>query len=408
MNTVNITTSPTVAPQIDKLELQVSWTLSQQADLDISCVLYGKMGSLLDCAFFNNKNVENGAIIHQGDSKIDVEGVDESITINLAQLNAGVKALAFVVNCSNTTFAVVQAIKLAFIAREQNMSYIIEDPDCTSNDKGYIVCILHRPNDNDPSYWKITPVKKKANNGKSFQECLPELRNILRDFDIIDPILLDETSTQKIKSFDLQKGEFFELPDVDALSFCLGWDAGTDLDASVAFFDIHNDELLQSPVYFGQKTAYNQAIYHHGDNLTGAGEGDDEVIDIYLNRLPAKVHSLFVLVNAYRNDFSVVKNAFVRLVDLQTKRQICKYLLDNVEGRATGYLMCRIYRHKGIIDNSISWRIQALGIAKTGNTAHATVREILRERITKDVPYTRLQHTVHVTQGKDLIAKGTY
>lgn len=148
----------------------------------------------------------------------------------------------------------------------------------------------------------------------------------------------------------------------------LGWDitpgAGqVDLDASVATFDANGNEL--EVIYFGNKGSRNGSITHSGDNLTGAGDGDDEQIVVDLSKVPDAVQSIFCTVTSYRGQkLNVVKNAYVRVVNTADNSEVCRYSLS--EGQpTTGIIIARIYRHQG------EWKIAALGEFANGNTVKA-------------------------------------
>ena len=112
----------------------------------------------------------------------------------------------------------------------------------------------------------------------------------------------------------------------------LGWDfSGSntyDLDASVTGFDI-NKEVIEY-IYFSNKSGLNDSVKHYGDNLTGFGSGDDEVIKIILNQVPEKVHYLTVTINSFKgNSLIKAKKAFIRL--FTKKDKIGKYLLNRTK-----------------------------------------------------------------------------
>jgi len=112
----------------------------------------------------------------------------------------------------------------------------------------------------------------------------------------------------------------------------LGWDftgrETFDLDASVTGFDINN-EVIEF-IYFSNKIGLNNSVKHFGDNLTGEGSGDDEVIKIFLNNVPGNVHYLTVTINSFtRNSLIKAKRAFIRLYT--SKEKIGKYLLNRTK-----------------------------------------------------------------------------
>ena len=147
-------------------------------------------------------------------------------------------------------------------------------------------------------------------------------------------------------SVNLQKGQKISLSkegggDLSSVVMGLGWDAmakkglfgfsgGTqeiDLDASCLLFD-ENRSLLDS-VWFRQLRSRDGSIQHTGDNRTGDGDGDDEQIIVNLNSVPANVKSLIFTVNSFTGqDFSQVKNAYCRLVDKTTGKEIARYDLS--------------------------------------------------------------------------------
>jgi stress response protein SCP2 len=115
-------------------------------------------------------------------------------------------------------------------------------------------------------------------------------------------------------------------------------------------------------VYFGNLTHRSGAIQHQGDNLTGAGEGDDEQIMVDLPLVPPHIDKLVFVVNIYdanvrRQHFGMIRNAFIRLVDLSNNTEICRFnLSENYEGM-TGMVVGELYRHEG------EWKFNAIGQA---------------------------------------------
>ena len=112
----------------------------------------------------------------------------------------------------------------------------------------------------------------------------------------------------------------------------LGWDFSWfdsyDLDASVTGFDINNEVIEH--IYFSKLQGLDGSVIHMGDNLTGEGWGDDEVIHIFLNKVPEKVHYLTVAINSYKgNSLIKAKKAFIRL--FTKKEKIGKYLLNKAK-----------------------------------------------------------------------------
>ena len=94
--------------------------------------------------------------------------------------------------------------------------------------------------------------------------------------------------------------------------------------------------------------------------MTGAGEGDDEQIVVDLSRLPAEYDRIVIVVNIYqalqrKQHFGMIENAFIRLVDGKTNREMCKYNLTENYSGMTAMIFGEVYRHNG------EWKFNAMG-----------------------------------------------
>lgn len=125
---------------------------------------------------------------------------------------------------------------------------------------------------------------------------------------------------------------------------------------------ILSTDAKQSVVYFGNLRHPSGAIVHQGDNLTGAGDGDDEQIMVDISRLPYDVDKVVFTVNIYDarrrgQHFGMIENAFIRLVDMEKNQEICRYNLSENYDNMTGLVVGEIYR-KGS-----EWKFNAIGQA---------------------------------------------
>lgn len=110
-----------------------------------------------------------------------------------------------------------------------------------------------------------------------------------------------------------------------------------DLDASVILLDEEKNEV--DAIYFGHKKSKCGSILHHGDNLTGEGDGDDEIIDINLESLPSNVKYIGITVNSFKGQtFDKVSNAYCRILDAKTNKELVKYSLSE-QGNHTGIVI---------------------------------------------------------------------
>ncbi|WP_433238403.1 TerD family protein [Actinomadura nitritigenes] len=153
----------------------------------------------------------------------------------------------------------------------------------------------------------------------------------------------------------------------------LGWDAvakkglfgkgkaqSIDLDASCLLFDASGN--LADAVWFRQLRSKDGSVQHTGDNLTGAGEGDDEVINVDLQSVPANVTQLVFTVNSFTGqDFSQIENAFCRLVDEATGQEIARYDLSGA-GQHNAQIMAKVSR------DGDGWSMTAIGATASGRT----------------------------------------
>lgn len=178
-------------------------------------------------------------------------------------------------------------------------------------------------------------------------------------------------------SVSLQKGQKVSLSKDNAglskVIVGLGWDEvkrtkklfapkPQPIDCDASALVLRNGKLLDKGdiVYFGNLRHPSGMVQHMGDNLTGAGDGDDEQIVIDLANLPAEYDRIVLVVNIYqavqRNQhFGLIENAFIRIVDARTNTEMCKYsLTDNYSGM-TAMIFGEIYRHNG------EWKFNAIG-----------------------------------------------
>ena len=178
-------------------------------------------------------------------------------------------------------------------------------------------------------------------------------------------------------SVNLSKGQRINLSkEVEGLSKImvgLGWDAAkqsggilnhlfgstsysSDCDASA--ITMGNGNKYRACIYYGNLSEDN--VYHHGDNLTGDGDGDDEQITVDLAHLSSEIERIVFVVNIYncterKQDFGLIKNAYIRLVDESTGKEICKYNLSDDYAGKTAMIFAEVYRNNG------EWKFNAIG-----------------------------------------------
>ncbi|MFF8988725.1 TerD family protein [Streptomyces sp. NPDC014983] len=163
-------------------------------------------------------------------------------------------------------------------------------------------------------------------------------------------------SLQKNQTVSLVKGG---RPLLSQVRMGLGWEPAfrggdIDLDASVIAYGPRRNHV--DSCYFGKLTILKGAVKHSGDNLTGEGAGDDEVIAVDLGRIPQEVTGLVFTVNSFSGQkFTDVAKAYCRLVDAATGEELVRFDLTQAEPQ-TGVMMAKLIRQY-----SGEWEMTALG-----------------------------------------------
>nr|WP_014156927.1 TerD family protein [Streptomyces sp. SID7815] len=176
-------------------------------------------------------------------------------------------------------------------------------------------------------------------------------------------------SLQKNQTVSLVKGG---RPLLSQVKMGLGWEPAfrgkdIDLDASVIAFGPDRGHL--DSCYFGKLSILNGAIKHSGDNLTGEGAGDDEVIVVDLGRIPAEATGLVFTVNSFTGQkFTEVAKAYCRLIDAATGEELVRFDLTGAEPQ-TGVMMAKLIKQF-----SGEWEMTAVGEFVKSRTVRGMVK----------------------------------
>lgn len=172
-------------------------------------------------------------------------------------------------------------------------------------------------------------------------------------------------------SVSLQKGGNMSLtkanPNLVKVRIGLGWDVrqtggpAFDLDASA--FMLKGDGRVRMPqdmIFYNNKQSVDGSVYHHGDNITGVGEGDDEVVSIDLTRVPPDVQKVVFTCSIYeaemrQQNFGMVSRAFIRVVDDSTNQEICRFDLSEEASMLNSMIFGEVYRYGN------EWKFRAVG-----------------------------------------------
>lgn len=147
-----------------------------------------------------------------------------------------------------------------------------------------------------------------------------------------------------------------EAPGLNKIAVGLGWDAratdGTDFDLDASAFLVKSDGKVRSDddfCFYNNKTVADGAVQHMGDNKTGAGEGDDEVVKVELSKIPSDLDKVVFTVTindaeARRQSFGQVSHAYIRIVNEEGGVEIARYDLSEDSSTETAMIFGEIYR----------------------------------------------------------------
>eukprot|EP00930_Biecheleria_cincta_P083276 TRINITY_DN72882_c0_g1_i1.p1 TRINITY_DN72882_c0_g1~~TRINITY_DN72882_c0_g1_i1.p1 ORF type:complete len:428 (+),score=103.16 TRINITY_DN72882_c0_g1_i1:123-1406(+) len=355
-----------------KCGIGVSWDrVGNTIDLDLQAVVVDNKGAIIDAVYYNNLKALK-SITHSGDEQTgDKAGLDEVIWVSLQKLPEHVRLVIFVVaafsggslrEVSNGALHVLEEKLDNEVAR-----YGLEQTDAAVD----AVAMLRRT---DEGAWCLRIIEEPAREGRHFIDILePVLGNVIR-------AEIPGAPRRMKVAFAMEKGSVVDLPETNAIGRIatgLGWDvspsAGGDVDLDVSAVIFSGDCRPLGAVFFGQTEGFG--LQHSGDNLTGEGDGDDEVIQADLMHVPAEAQQIFFVVNIYTNGvtFDNVSNAYCRIMDASGD-EMARYVLREGRGER-GLIIARLFREPGIGSGG-RWGFQALGKFCRGQTWKDSVPEM--------------------------------
>ncbi|MFI3231212.1 MAG: TerD family protein, partial [bacterium] len=184
-------------------------------------------------------------------------------------------------------------------------------------------------------------------------------------------------------SISLKKGQKISLSkdtngnnnDLTSITVGLGWEpniqkkglfkkATSNFDCDASAIILRNDILksVDDVIYYSNLKHSSGAIVHSGDNLTGAGDGDDEQINVNLNALPDEFNKIVFVVNIYnceerKQHFGLINDAFIRIFNTKTGVELCKFELTEDYTDMTCLIAGEIYK------NNDEWKFNSVGQA---------------------------------------------
>ena len=293
------------------------FTGKETFDLDASITGFDEKYNVLEAIYYGNKKGLKGSVIHFGDNLTgEGEGDDEVIQVNLKSVPENVYYLAVTINSySKNSLIKAQSAYIRLYTNNYSIGRytLARTKDCI----GLLLGVFQRYEAQNTWYFRCMadPIR-----GNVVTQSYEDIKTLLGNYTIgkdggknyvQHPLpgepLFDFNKWQKVDNRFTYIG--------------LGWDiqqgSNFDLDASIITFDEKNN--LSEIIFHRNLHSSNNAIIHYGDNRTGVGEGDDEVLSIDFANIPLNIFSLAVIINSFKgNSLVSIMNAFIRLYD-QTK-----------------------------------------------------------------------------------------
>ena len=179
-------------------------------------------------------------------------------------------------------------------------------------------------------------------------------------------------SLQKGQKVSLTKGN----PGLKHVVVGLGWDVnqfdtGGDFDLDAAAFLLTDSGKVSSQddfVFYGNLNHPSGGVQHMGDNLTGAGDGDDEQIKVDLTSVPANISRIAFTVTIYeaeqrRQNFGQVSNSYIHIMDESNNTELIRFDLGEDFSIETAVVVGELYKHNG------EWKFNAIGSGFQGGLA---------------------------------------
>jgi len=180
-------------------------------------------------------------------------------------------------------------------------------------------------------------------------------------------------------SISLSKGGNISLskesPGIKQIRIGLGWDprvtTGKDFDLDASVFLVNSEGKCRSDkdfIFYNNLKSSEGSVEHTGDNTTGEGDGDDEVIKVDLSKVPADVDKVAVAVTIHDSaargqNFGQVDNAFARVINEDNNQEVVRYDLSEDYSVEDAMIFCELYRHNN------EWKFRAIGQGFSGGLA---------------------------------------
>ncbi|KAL4453633.1 hypothetical protein ABPG74_009529 [Tetrahymena malaccensis] len=378
---------------------------SQNIDLDLQCLILDDLSQIEDAVYYNKKSSTVADVKLSEDQRgIYQENQNETLKINLSDCKYGIKFLAILI-CSHDGIT-LNNLKSGIIEVIEEDRVILSQSICGEERiVSYLPCIFQKQYNGT---WLLHQTNAVDKVGKTFIECEQIVKQGLLQCGFDEGLFQEAKNWNGNKTFNLKKEDFLIINDQIAnneIYIGLGWDTECDIDSSIITFD-KKGNMLEN-IYFGNLKSSNKSIIHHGDNLTGEGEGDDEVITIKLKQVDQRVDTIWSVITIYteKKTLNDVSGAFCRLVDKKFNKEFCRYNLSSKSlnnSSHNGCIMACIKRYK-----NDCWAIQPKGFLtqdkRTSSGVVPIIKNILNNNLSeililKEEPNDKVKQQKQISQ----------
>ena len=358
---------------VPKVKVGLGWdfTKGDSFDLDGSVTGFDECNEPVETIYYHNLKGLNGSVKHSGDNLTGKgSGDDETITIELNKVPPKVLSLAVAVN-SYGNKSIIKA-KSAYIRlingknkKEIGRFVLNQTKDCI----GLLLGLFERDRKTNGWFFRVMCDPLEGNTAIKSYDSLKVLLNGYTESFNSAPVYKPRHPLQGEPVFtpetwiDMTPGIIY---------VGLGWDIlpGNiyDLDASIISFDRNINPI--ETIYHKNLRSQDGSIIHYGDNKTGLGEGDDEVLSVNLATINPNVMTMAIIVNSFKGNSMVgLKSAFIRL--FEQNRLIGCHVLG--QGTETTGLLLGLFR-KDFANNC--WLFQVMISPLPGREAQESIQQL--------------------------------
>lgn len=381
----------------EKYTIKLGWEMAneQTVDLDAAVICYDNIGSVLDTVYFNKLQSKDGAIRHHGDENDAAK--EELLDFTPGNVDPKIESICLVLNCNKEghTFKDVQSGSFALQSKDGSILAQHSSPGHFPH-TGYLLAILTRDSGNTNT-WEIIligePAKDDEDDGTNFMDAAPICVRFMEDMGIIP--ISSRSKRQCSNPYAMEKHESYDIPDsLSKIHVGLGWNVVDghkfDVDCSMVLF---GDGQLIDFVNFDKLVSNDRSIVHTGDNMTGDDEGDDEAIKVDYDAISNEIDTAFFVVTIYQEGtFDHVSGTFIRMVDEDGGKELCRYSVPQEAGGYNGLILSKVVRQRGGEGEKDTWKMVTLGKPGHGSTYEELLPEMeeqlaadqVDESVTKD------------------------